>query len=381
MFVFACVAALLIAEAALRLSGKALPASFGMADPELGWSWRPGVEGWSLGEAPIYVRINSDGMRDREHAIAKPAGTRRIAILGDSYADALNVEIDQTFWAELQRQVARCRPLTRVEILNFGVSGYGTGQELLQLKHRAWKYDPDVVVLAFYPGNDVFNNHRELNPSLEPEQSPYFHLVDGKLVLDDSHRKLQRLQPNAIRSQGIRAALINHVRLLQLVYQVRNNLRMRAAQKTIPVASIEEKMLLPPSDSKVGEAWAVTEALIAEMHREVQAHSAEFWTVVVSMRPQVHPDLGVREALARRLGVSDLDYSERRIVALADRERFKVFPLSHPMAEYASRHKVYLNGGGAVALGDGHWNVAGHRLAGELIGARLCAESQKLGRP
>jgi lysophospholipase L1-like esterase len=377
----ACAVALLAAEGALRLWGKALPASLGMADPDLGWSWRPGAEGWSVGESQIYVKINSAGMRDREHTKTKPPGTRRVAVLGDSYADAFNVESHQTFWAELERQAARCHPIPRVEVLNFGVSGYGTGQELLQLKHRVWKYDPDIVLLAFYPGNDVFNNHRNLNPSLEPEQSPYFHLVDGRLVLDDSYRRLARLQPNAIRLQGLRASLVNHVRLLQLVNQVRNGVRVRLGQQAIPVASIEEQMLAPPTDPKVIEAWNVTEALIAEMHRDVQAHSAEFWVAVVSMRPQVHPDPAFREALARRLGVGNLEYPERRIIALAEREQFKVIPLGRHLAEYTLRHKVFLNGGGAVASGEGHWNVVGHRIAGEMIAARLCAESQKLGRP
>jgi GDSL-like lipase/acylhydrolase family protein len=377
----ACILAVFTAEIALRVSGKALPAALGRADPDLGWSLRPGAEGWSLGEAQIYVKINADGMRDRDHPITKPAGTRRIAVLGDSYADAMNVESDQTFWAELERQAARCRPAPRVEVLNFGVSGYGTGQELLQLKHRVWKYDPDVILLAFYPGNDVFNNHRELNPSLEPEQSPYFHLVGGELVLDDSYRQLSRLQPTAIRLQSFRAALINRIRLLQLVRQVRNNFRVRKGQKAIPVADIEEKMLVPPTDPKVIEAWQVTEALLAEFHRAAQAHGAELWVVVVSMRPQVHPDTAVREAFAKRLGVTGLEYPEQRIVALAEREGFKVIPLGHLMAEHTMRHKVFVNGGGATPLGDGHWNVLGHRIAGELIAARLCTESQKLTRP
>jgi hypothetical protein len=381
LLVAACVIALLAGEAGLRLSGKALPASLFKADPELGWSLREGAEGWSLGEAPMYIKINADGMRDRDHQIAKPAGTVRIAVLGDSYADAMNVESYQTFWAELERQIKRCRPAAHVEVLNFGVSGYGTGQELLQLKKRAWKYDPDIVLLAFYPGNDVVNNHRELNPSIEPEQSPYFRFVNDRLVLDESYRQLSRLRPGALRFQSLRATLINHIRLLQLASQVRNSFHARSAQQAIPIARIEEQMLAPPNDPKLIDAWKVTEALVVEIHREVQAKKAEFWTAIVSMRPQVHPDRAVREALAKRLGVTDLEYPERRIVALAEQERFKVIPLGRQMAEHTLRHKVFVNGGGAVPPGEGHWNELGHRLAGELIASRLCADSQKLGQP
>jgi hypothetical protein len=147
----ACVAAMLAAEGALRLSGKAQEASFFIADRELGWSLRPGAEGWSLRERPVYVRINRDGLLDRDHDVAKPPERLRIAIPGDSYAEAMSVDLHH-FWAELERRVARCRPDgAPLEVLNFGVSGYGTGQQLLQLR-RIWTYAPDIVVLAFYPG-------------------------------------------------------------------------------------------------------------------------------------------------------------------------------------------------------------------------------------
>ena len=36
-----------------------------------------------------------------------------------------------------------------VEVINFGVSGFGTTQELLTLEYKVWKYSPDVVLLAF----------------------------------------------------------------------------------------------------------------------------------------------------------------------------------------------------------------------------------------
>jgi hypothetical protein len=374
-----CAVALLTAEATLRISGKIFPASLFVADPDLGWSLRPGAEGWSLGEAKIYVKINAHGMRDRDHSIAKPPGTLRIAVLGDSYAEALGVESHEAFWAELERQAARCRRGDAlVEVLNFGVSGFGTGQQLIQLRRRVWRFDPDIVLLAFYPGNDVFNNHRELNPGVSSEQSPYFWLDNSSLVLDESYRRLPRLQANAIRNQSSRAELINRIRLLQLAHKVINDWKTKSAQEAMPVADVEEKMLVPPTDPRMIEAWEVTEALIAQFQREVRERGAEFWLVVLSMRPQVHPDPAFRQALSKRLGIRTLDYPEQRIVALADRENFRVIPLRRTLAEYALRNNAYVNGGGDLPPGEGHWNALGHRLAGEHIAHDLCAKSEKL---
>jgi hypothetical protein len=42
--------------------------------------------------------------------------------------------------------------------MNFGVDGYGTAQEFLTLTEDVWQFSPDIVVLAFFPGNDVRNN-------------------------------------------------------------------------------------------------------------------------------------------------------------------------------------------------------------------------------
>src|SRR5512145_3149572 len=149
--VYASVALALIAgEAALRLAGFSYPA-FWRPDPLTGASLRPGMEGWQSGEGRAYVKINRRGLRDREHELEKPAGTYRIAILGDSYAEAMQVELERTFWSLLPPRLERCGFAggKRVETINFGVSGYGTADELLTLRERAWPYQPDMVLLAF----------------------------------------------------------------------------------------------------------------------------------------------------------------------------------------------------------------------------------------
>jgi hypothetical protein len=63
-------------------------------------------------------------LRDREHDHAR---TLRIAVLGDSFAEALQITMEEAFWSvELQG----CPSLAgrEPEVINFGVSGYGTAQ-------------------------------------------------------------------------------------------------------------------------------------------------------------------------------------------------------------------------------------------------------------
>ena len=92
---------------------------------------------WSQeGSAP--VRTNSQGYRDREWALAKEPGVLRIAVLGDSFTEALQVPLEQTWVNQLPAAMAAvpgCHLLNGfpkgAETLNFGVGGYGTGQSWL----------------------------------------------------------------------------------------------------------------------------------------------------------------------------------------------------------------------------------------------------------
>src|SRR6185295_980548 len=112
-----------------------------------------------------------------------PKDTIRIAILGDSFSEALQVSIEDTFWAVMRRQLeSALEPRHKqVEVLNFGVSRFSTARELIMLRRHVWQYDPDVVVLQFTPGNDVKDNSRVLTGN--SEAFPYFEYKDGSLVL------------------------------------------------------------------------------------------------------------------------------------------------------------------------------------------------------
>lgn len=95
----------------------------------------------------VPVAINSLGFREKVYPTAKPPGVRRIIVLGDSYAFGVGVEFAHTFSKSLED---RLNELTgRFEVINFGVSGYGTTEELATLREVAGKFEPDVVIVAY----------------------------------------------------------------------------------------------------------------------------------------------------------------------------------------------------------------------------------------
>jgi len=109
------------------------------------------------------------------------------------------------------------------------------------------------------------------------------------------------------------------------------------------------------------------------VYREAARHGAAFLTVTLDTGIQVWPDPRVRDNFMKHLDVSDLFYPDRRIAALGERDGFDVLTLAEPLYRYAEAHHAFLHGFANSKIGFGHWNAEGHRVAGELIGERLCA--------
>jgi lysophospholipase L1-like esterase len=337
---------------------------------------RPGAEGWYTSEGRGFVQVNSAGMRDREHRFAKPDDVYRIAVLGDSYTEAKQVPVDSTYWSLLPDRLEHCgfQAGKHIEALNFSASGYGTAQELILLQVLAERYQPDLILVQLNGGNDIRNNSR----TLETENDrPFFVLnPDGSLRLDNSFTSRARFRLMTSRSRTVFRNLASHSRLFQLIRSVRRTdpKKRKETQFAIAEAGLDESELSPPRDPQWEDAWRVTEALIAEINREAAQHQAQTLVVTVPWPAQILPDTGARIAFARRAGVPDLSYPDRRLEAFGKANNIWVLPLAPGMGEAAQAERTFLNGFGDH-LGIGHWNTAGHRVAAQVIAGALCSSS------
>ncbi len=406
----------IVAEIGLRIVGYSYP-EFYIIDQARGYALRPAAEGWYRKEGEAYVRINADGLRDREHSLIKSPNSIRIAVVGDSYPEALSVSEPEAFWSVMEKGLQECSLLAgkTVEVINFGVSGYGTAQELLTLREKVWKYSPDVVMLTVTTNNDITDNSRALKKT---DEIPYFIYRNNRLVLDDSFKDSRtfRWRQKAISRLG--RWLRDHSRLVQATIEGHHALKIRSAtwraQKSqnanaTPAATsqatpqplsqgasqgtpsatfgqttqtkeqlanaselgVDNLVYLEPGNADWIEAWRVTEGLIAAMRDEVKAHGASFVVVTLSNGIQVVPNPQVREAFTKRLGISDIFYPDNRIKATCDREGIPLITLAPELQRIAESNNAFLHGFGAN-IGNGHWNGAGHRAAGELLAKKLC---------
>jgi len=388
--IFGLLFGLFMSEIFLRVIGYSFPL-FYETDYYRGFALQPNVEGRYQREGGSYVRVNSDGLRDREHAKIKPADTVRIAVLGDSFTEAMHVPMEQTFWSLLERKLQDCNafPGKKVEVINFGTSGYGTGQELMMLRQKVWDYSPDLVVLAFTTLNDIYDNSRALS---QTEDVPYFVYRDGELVYDASFRDSPTYHQRDSKLNRVGRWIHNSLRVVQLVHYVqyvariklsewKTRRRLAAAAPSQPTAApkvqsaesigIENMIYFEPRDESWQEAWRVTEGLIKQMHDDVAQKKARFLMVTLSNAIQVYPDPTIRQQFLEHIAADNIFYPNLRLKALAEREEIEFLDLAQPMQGYADQNKVFLHGFGSD-IGNGHWNANGHRVAAELIAQKLC---------
>lgn len=388
LILFGLLVGVIIAELGLRAAGYSYP-GFYMPDATRGHALIPGMEGWYRKEGEAYVRINSDGQRDRERMKVKAADTIRIAVIGDSYAEAFQVPVEQAFWSIMEENMrpSGSVPGKKIEVLNFGVSGYGTAAELLTLRERVWDYAPDIVLLAVTTNNDVVDNSRELKKT---DEVPYFVYREGKLVLDDSFRTSHAFQLRQSKLGRLGRWIKDHSRFVQAINQAHHSFKtLLASAKSRPNTSSAQPtatnldasarseelgtdniVYVEPKNPVWNDAWLVTEGLILEMRDEVSARGAKFVVVTLSNGPQVLPDPKARQAFMKRLGIDDLFYPDNRIRSLCVRESIPVITLAPELQAYAEKSGSFLHGFGSD-LGNGHWNAVGHRVAGELLAQKL----------
>ncbi len=104
--------------------------------------------------AKLTYRTNAHGFRGPETTLAKPDGVFRIVGLGDSFTFGTGVRREHTFLAVLEERANLAGPDAPYEVLNLGVMAYDTVAEVSLLEHIGFRFEPDLVVIAFFL-NDV----------------------------------------------------------------------------------------------------------------------------------------------------------------------------------------------------------------------------------
>jgi len=143
-------------------------------DPKLGWRYRPG---YRKGDDVI----NSQGLRNtRTYSIRPKAGILRISAFGDSFVYGNEVGTPDAWPSQMEQAC------TKLEVLNYGIGGYGVDQAYLRYESEGALYAPDIVLIGFVSDDmrRLVNVYRRFSDDREwPLFKPRFVLQDSELHL------------------------------------------------------------------------------------------------------------------------------------------------------------------------------------------------------
>ncbi len=283
VFAFAVVAC--AGELLLRVlpMGRYRSTPFRQYDPVLGISLIPNMRVvHSRGCFTGLVETNSWGFRDRARTMAKPPGTFRIALLGDSIVEAVHVQPEQVMNIQMEK-ILQQQGYNNIEVMDFAVEGIGTTQEYIMYKERVRQFHPDLVIVIF-SDNDILNNSSTLQPKeygIHTWYAPYYDLgLDGNLIF----RPVESRSFNSIRTYLERhSVLVYYLERIWLKYDP-------TVYKWHGVDVGYGTYSTDPLDPEWAQAWTVTEKLLEMMRQSVEADGAKFLVIAQANPYVVVPD-------------------------------------------------------------------------------------------
>lgn len=307
------------------VSGGALAAP----DPELGHVNLPGAD--ARIEAPEFsvdYRISRQGFRDDAiYSAVKPAGTTRILVLGDSFAQGSG-NAYRDIWPVLTENELR-RTGHKVEIIKAGVFGFDTRQETLYLERLYNEYRPDIVVMAMVL-HDVFTN------------AP----IGSAGIFEPAVQKL-----------ADKKSELHSLILLRRLLMANDDLYSRLYLNT----QRREWFAAPPTTAARRQV-DVTRNLFNRAATFCHQKGCQF--VVLSI-PQLFQVIAVARGKGESGGI-DISWIDKELARFASEKGFAWVSL---LPALASRYKA--TGRDLYHRYDGHLNAAGNRIAAEIATAAL----------
>jgi hypothetical protein len=318
---------------------------------------------YPTGEYYNLISLNNYGLHDTNLTMEKPKDTFRILILGDSFPQGWQVKLEQGFPWLMEEELNQTSP-RKIEVINMSADTYGTDRELLLFAALGWRFQPDLVLLSFYTGNDIKDNSFDL--SSWAEDSPLTHPL---FTLNNAGRLQMHNAPIINRNRFVDSpawdwlvSMVASARPLPTVH-----IPTAPRVKTESPRELEYPLdlgLYLPDDPQWADAWKITEVLILQLRDLVEQQGAQFGVFVIPDRRAVetsdwdstvgfYPFMQGRDPLA----------PGKRITTFLESQDIPVLNMTYTLRGWILSHpseRVYYSG-------DGHYNANGHAVTAQRI--------------
>lgn len=338
---FALAFAAVLLEVLLRLFVPVTDWPVGEYDPAVGLHRQPNQTGtWVVGfdgEVRGKYHINGQGWNSlHEYTADKPDGTLRIAVIGDSFIEAMQVDVDETYAALAEQALSAdgaCPGYDRVEVYSFGFGGAQLSQYLNVMRYVAERYAPDVFIINIFPVNDFDESLADYAPSA------YSYFLTFR---DDGQGGFVEVPPVPYTPSEVRRLMVK----LALVRYVYGNLQLeavirRASRDEAPIADLQDELA------------ALTRHIFAEYQRTAEGSGARLLLVMDADRRFIYGEDPPSERITLLSQIAHEATAEQGIALLDLTETF-----TQDYQQFGERFEFTV---------DDHWNERGHRLISEVV--------------
>jgi lysophospholipase L1-like esterase len=314
------------------------------------------------------LRTNNQGLREDADSVYENSGEKlRILVLGDSHTDG-TVFNQETYPNQVERILAYDG--TAVEVLNAGVAGYSTLDELLWFIYFGRKYTPDIVLLGVYVGNDLV----ELSGfDLVRISSDWDVFIDGELHQPVAQSAKEKLQEWSDHSYLITMAKFGFRAFVRPEFKGEDAKAHRICRGCY-WQSLNQIYRFRKSGITLDNALSRFENVLIELERSVQITGSKFVVLFIPTKRQVEgeeSDAQRYELAAETLMIpeDERDFNDivlQRMQKVCDENDIKYINLLPEM------HETFMETGMPYYYyADWHLNPEGHLVLAELITARL----------
>ncbi len=339
--------------------------TFSKPDPILGYRYIPGrYTFYKENDHPVEISINRSGWRDEEWSRDKPDHVYRIAVLGDSFIEAFQIEQEKTFLARAEHLLHKsCTD--SIQFMNFSRSGFTQTDQLYVLQKEASLFHPDMVILFFFPFNDIQDVNRETANSV---QRPFIaEYRNDTLTLDTGFSKthgysIRRLVNAFKRRSAFITLAVERLTLL------------RSALRSCTDSGTQEDAETPAEKRVPGWAslctahpdpvylanYQLNRNLIRSMAVFCKRRGIKF--MLVTIDPFL-PVKGSEEKYRSRDGTLDPYFFEKDLEGFSDSLSIEYIGLQSIFREHREET--------GESLHWHHWNYQGHRVVADTISNKL----------
>lgn len=305
--------------------------------------------------APVMVHTNSFGMRNPEISLQKPPGTKRILFIGDSFTMGWGVEEENGYVRLTEKFLKEAHLSYPVQTINAGFTAAGPSGYYLSLKLDGLQFDPDVVVVGFFLGNDI----------LSRKDVEWVHVDNQGL-------------PNVVRSKSTYIDATGQLRLKELPLAYHVPYLRRSHLFILIMNALFKDMVIPGQESLIADTICVfnrschdfdqakseVKVLFSAMHALLKNNGKKLVVAIIPTHFQVHFNVEYKTRYSLPIRPSERRFLNDEFIQFFQEQGIEYVDLLPPLIDAAGQNRLYFNQ-------DDHWNENGHKVAADAITEKL----------